>query len=248
MIASFLDGWRLWTGRPDFDGDESRFRRGLALVPAAGAAIGLVAALLAVFLIRAVGMRMTVAGILAGVLIPIGVWWILRGRPVFGMLRLVESWAEANAVEGGLLGSTRYASAWAALAVENLFLVKVVCTAVIVAGGAALWVGIAPVLGSAVYATLVQQSLADDSEKSLTTRGGPWIVAAVMTVLLAGIMRMLIPGILAILVCVLITRPLSRWVGNQCGGLDESGVRTTAELIEAVVLLLGVFAASTPVA
>lgn len=246
MLAAFLDGWRLWTGRPGFDGGEDRFHRGLAFVPAAGAVIGVVTALLAVFLIGAVGMRMTVAGVLAGVLIPIGLWWVLGGRPVFGILRLVENWAEAAAVEGGPLVSARYGSVWAALAVENLFLVKVVCTGFIVAGGTALWVGIAPVLGSAVYTALIQQSLVDDSDRNLATRAKPWIVAAVVTALLAGIMHMLIAGILAILVCVVITRPLSRWVGGQCGGLDEAGVRTTAELIETVVLILGVFAAAAP--
>ncbi|NOY81007.1 MAG: hypothetical protein GXP31_08375 [Kiritimatiellaeota bacterium] len=248
MYASFLDGWRLWTGRPDFSGDEERFRRGLAYLPAAGGVLGIAAALLAVLVIGAVGLRMVTAGILVGVLVPLGLWWVQRGRSVFGVLRSAESWASAAAEASGNATSARYISAWAVLAVENLFLVKVVSTGFLVTGGAALWLGVGPALGSAAYAALLQQSLGEDSAKGLGTRAAPWIIGGGIALVLAGIMHMLIPGILVVLVCVLVTTPLARWVGGHGGGLDESGIRATAELIETVALLLGVFAAAAPAA
>ncbi len=244
MLALFLDGWRVWTGRPDFSGGEERFRRALPCVPAAGGVIGVGAVLFAVLLIGAVGARMVTAGILAGVLIPVGLWWVLRGRPVFGVLRSAESWASEAVALSGDAASARYVSAWAVLAVENLFLVKVVSTAFLVGGGAALWVGVGPALGSAAYAALIQQSLGEESAGGWRARAVPWMIGGGVTLVLAGIMQMLIPGVLVVLVCVLTAQPLARWVGRHGGGLDEGGIRTTAELIETIALLLGVFAAA----
>jgi hypothetical protein len=201
----------------------------LALALAAGL-VGLAASLAAWLFHWLAG---PVAGaLLGGVLVPVSLWWLTRGRGLQALLAVArggdgedESGSHADEF---LLRSTGFQAA---------LLLKLVCAGLLIGAGAGLWFFVAWMVTGAVFADELAASLASRREQSLL-RGGHWPAAAIAVVVAGGLLGQFVGALFVLVLAWLAVPVVRRWLGAH---VDLRGVAFAwlfAEATETAVLLL----------
>jgi len=202
----------------------------LALALAAGV-VGLIATLGAgLFRWLAGG----VAGaLLGGVLVPVFLWWLTRGRGLQALLAVARGGGDgetAPRIDEFLLRATGFQAA---------LLLKLLCTGLLIGAGATLWLLVAWLVTGAVFADELGATLAARGNQSLL-RGGHWPAAAALAVLAGGLLGQFV-GVLFVLVLAWLAVPVARrWLTARVELRGVAFAWLFAEATETAVLLLAI--------
>lgn len=234
MFRSFTTALRLLTRLPVPGEDHADSSQVLAFFPAVGAVLGLVLWSVAAFLLFAI--KGLAAAFLCAILLPPFFWWISEGRNLKGIIWVIGNW---KASEGDETEDRTYRPYWILLGVQTALLCRVFAIGALVYSGHALWLVVGPVLAMAAHAELLTHNV------QVVPKRGSWplhwlLAAALVLAASACLRRGIFAGVLALVVAWVLTGFLERLAETQCGKCEDHAHGAIREMVEVVVLLIGV--------
>ena len=234
LVRSFSTALRLLTRLPIPGEDHPDNRLVLAFFPAVGAVLGLILWGVAAFLLFAV--NSLAAAFICAILLPPFFWWISEGRNLKGMIWVIGNWASHD---GDETEDSSYRPYWILLGVQTALLCRVFAIGALVYTGNALWLVIGPVLAMAAHAELLTHNA------QVVPQRAPWplhwlLATGLVLVVSACLPRGIFAGILALVVAWVLTGFLERLAEAQCGKCEDHAHGAIREMVEIVVLLIGI--------
>jgi hypothetical protein len=230
-------------GREVFTNPKSDPGKALAYLPVPGLLLGILAFVLAALLLLASGVRPTAGALLGAVAVPTLLWYLTRGQGPNGTIHVLENLFTSGAANG----AGRNAIYWTLCAFQALVALRILAIGLLMANGAHAWLILAPTLGAAALGELLRSA----TGTARPATGHPylnWILTATVTLAVGALVQALLGALIALALTWLLVPVLGRTLTAHGGGLDAPACRAGAEVLETLVLLVGVLFALHAVA
>ena len=207
------------------------------LMPIVGLLTG-IALYLAAFIILFLINNRGIAAVVAAAGIPLLQWWMYKGRNYTALHSLLINWQHHS--ESDTSETVPEKAYWTLTAFNIIIFLKILAIGIIVFFNFQLWLLIAPLLGATVYAEfMVQESREENSEKHIPVH---WLIASVVTLLIAGWQNKLIAGLFVLVLAWLAAPYFNNAIAGKSQCKDETRFRAVMEIVEVTVLWIGLLA------